>query len=188
MSVVTIPNRREVMFLISTNPVVATIDLGGGDSLPVTFVEQTMLDLYRRHKAGKDVPGVGFSRATMKEGTRLGRWLEKHGRFTSGYNATTGESNRSTKSKDDHLQAARDVLYVHADQIIDMITDKVKAALAAKKREEEKRNAARREAAQNAAPISPTRTAEILAMVGGKLPEDAEPLTERNPVPVRRTA
>jgi hypothetical protein len=116
MNSIQIPSAREVYFLISTNE---------------DFVEKMLLEMYRRHEANKNksnpaCTGKGFNHVTRKDGLRLGRWLDRHGHFTSGVNST-GEANRSRKSRDQHIQKARDVLYRHVDQIISIITEKVQA-------------------------------------------------------------
>lgn len=168
MNVPAIPSAREVYFLISTNK---------------EFVEKTLLEMYRRHQANKGISnGKGFNHQTIKDGVRLGRWLDKHGQFTTSFTPGRGE-NRSRKTADDHVEAARQVLYKHVDQIIKMITEKVEAKLQAKKEAE-------RRAAEHKAQLALNgqRSAEILSMLD-EISEDERP-TERTltPLPWRRTA
>lgn len=180
MNVPAIPSAREVYFLISTNK---------------EFVEKTLLEMYRRHQANKGISnGKGFNHQTIKDGVRLGRWLDKHGQFTTSFTPGRGE-NRSRKTADDHVEAARQVLYKHVDQIIKMITEKVEAKLQAKKeaaRIAAERNAKRQanEAAERSAQLALNgqRSAEILSMLD-EISEDERP-TERTltPLPWRRTA
>lgn len=169
-----IPSPREVYFLINTNP---------------EFVEGTLLALYKRHKAndGAARDGKGFNLATKKDGVRLGRWLDKHGKFTSGVNATTGEYNRSTKSREDHLVEARAVLMAHIPQIIAMITEsieKIKADAERKRREAEERKAMEGLTRE----YGLVRCGEILSLLNGKAVAPDELPTQRdvNPLPFRR--
>ena len=187
MSTMSIPTKREIFFALSTDN---------------EFIERTLLAMYQRHMANKGIlNGKGFNRVTKIDGVRLGKWLagKGNGHFTS------GEGTRSTKSRDEHLQKARDVLYPHVDQIIVMMTENLMAA--------ELRGS--RTAAAPVAPLAPPRfvpvpsapvrlsdreqialnlqrSREIVAMLeeqlanSGKVLPD-ERITERNVTPWRGT-
>jgi len=130
MSTMSIPTKREIFFALSTDN---------------EFIERTLLAMYQRHMANKGIlNGKGFNRVTKIDGVRLGKWLagKGNGHFTS------GEGTRSTKSRDEHLQKARDVLYPHVDQIIVMMTENLMAAKAAELR-------GSRTAAAPVAPLAP---------------------------------
>lgn len=162
-----IPSKVEVQFFIDNSE---------------DFVESTLLALYRRHVANKGLKnGKGFNYATAKDGQRLGRWLDTKGKFTDG----TGKWSRT---REQHLAAARQVLKKHVDQILTMMIEKAEA------KKPEPKVSSKPKALETLPPeiqaMVRERTAEVLALMNeandtkkeiDQYEDEEEPITVREP-------